>query len=328
MGLLGVIIGILGLVLSLLLFWIQKIRKYPSQLSYSILDCSRIVGKKDSEFQDVSLHYKDYDIKEDLYYVKILIFNKRSSDVKANEKSFPIALTLKHNSRWLDIRVRNESSNVGSAVIIDPDTKQIASLSFPLLKKGEHIVVEGLVESNVSLVDKEESILSINHRIAELDTFDFVPVVTENRYKRCKRVVSIFGSIMLVTVLYLLVGLFLPEKSPVLFRNASDPGDLTEYSVAVDKKDRIVVDKYRIVSFGINTGTVVAKDEFESRFYPEYRFHNSMRFYYNIFMVLFAVLLYGYMLYDFIKDLHRYKMLQRYYNQKQAPCSLNGEVQP
>lgn len=307
------IIGILGLVLSLLLFWIQKIRKYPSRLNYSVLACSKIVGKNNLEFDDdVSLSYKDYEVKDDLYYTKILVFNKRSSDVVAIEKDSQIVIRLPNNSKWLDIRVNDESLGVGSKVTINQETMQATFLSFQLLKKHEHILIEGLIESKLSLEDMDNSIFSFNHRIAELDTFENVPIVTENRFRRCIRNLKVYG-VTLGIMLLLLVGMLLiPDKSSVLYRSINNTNGSTEYSIGVDKRNRIVVEEYKPFSLGLNSGAVISNKEFESDYSPVFRYHGEFRFYYNIVMSLFILGFYCFISLDFIKDIYRYKMVHKY----------------
>ena len=312
MNLLGVIIGVLGLALSLLLFWIQKIRKYPSQLSYSLLACSRIVGKSDSEFQDVSLHYKEYDVKNDLFYVKSLIFNRRSSDVCASEKDSPISLKLSGDSKWLDIRINKESLNVGSTVVINREMKQTASLSFPLLKKGEYIVIEGLIESSSSLVDNEEPIISIDHRIAELDKFDYIPMVTDRRYKRSMKTLKTYGIAVGVLLVALVFDFVFPEKSAIRYRRIGDENNPVEYYAGVDKNNQIILNENRSFSLYIKSGKIFSKEEFESHYRPHYCFHHSFRYYYSLVMIVLFVFLYGIMLSDISKDFYRYRLLSKY----------------
>lgn len=312
MSLLGVIIGVLGLALSLLLFLIQRIKNYPGQLCYSILDCSKIVEKKESSFKDVSLQYKDYNVEDSLFYVKILVFNQRTFDVKAETSESSISLLLSNESKWLDVGIKHESEGVGSSVCVDEKIKHKAYLSFPLLRKEESILIEGLIESSLSISDNEESILRVNHRISGLDAFKYIPVVTERMYKRCKRMIKIMGSIMGITLLIMVFTLFRPYRSPILYNNICDPKDSTEYRVELDKKERIIVDEYQLISLRINSGRTIPKEEFELNYRPAYHFHESYVLYYNIGSTLMLFFLLVYLLYYTIREIGRYKLLSRF----------------
>lgn len=138
---------VVTVIVSFLIYRLQKVRKYPSQLSYTILNKSKVLQHAHGSFNDISLRYNDYSVSLELHYLEVMVFNPRSSDVgNANSKS-TVSLTLPSLSKWVDVKIKSESPSVGSSISISSDSDLNADLKFKLLKKNEFIVIEGLVES-------------------------------------------------------------------------------------------------------------------------------------------------------------------------------------
>lgn len=207
-GVVGVVVTVL---IAYLFYRLQKIQKYPSRLSFSIPTHSRVLQRVNSNFSEFSLKYKDYSIAQDLYYLEILVFNTRDSDVSAPSFSSPVSIKLPNGAKWIDAQIKNQSPDVSGSVRVRPDQESCAELCFGLLRNKEFILIEGLIESNVDIIDHDNCKLKIEHRIANLDSFDFVYSFSGVRHASFKKIL-ILNYVALMTTAIVLIFMILNPK--------------------------------------------------------------------------------------------------------------------
>ena len=217
------IIGVLATILVAYLFYkLAKIQKYPSQLSYCVLNHSRIA----SSFPDLSLTYKGQSVTKDLYNVEILVFNTRSSDVCAMIPESLITLVLPNDSKWIDVRIKGHSQSVSGSIGINPQNNSKAGLSFSLLRKNEFIIIDTLIESNRSLINQSNYDLKIEHRIPNLDSFEFVPYSQDTRFKSIRYTCISIIVMLMVMVTGVLSTFYSSHELLEFIKNASATGKL------------------------------------------------------------------------------------------------------
>ena len=253
---------VVTVIVSFLIYRLQKVRKYPSQLSYTILSKSKVLQHAHGSFNDISLRYNDYSVSLELHYLEVMVFNPRSSDVGNANTESTVSLTLPSLSKWLDVKIKSESPSVGSSISISLDSDLNAVLSFKLLKKNEFIVIEGLVESVFFFNLPEEKLLTFNHRIPNLDIFRNVPHVSDNIYKanvnNLRWAVFVFIALLSLSVFRFIS----PSSSRILY---SDSVEKKVYSASMNKKEQIILNEVGNSSLKSET---IPFDEFSSRFSP------------------------------------------------------------
>lgn len=217
------IIGVLATILVAYLFYkLARIQRYPSRLSYCVLNHSRIA----SSFPDLSLTYKGQSVTKDLYNIEILVFNTRSSDVCAVAPESLISLVLPNDSKWIDVRIKGHSHNVRGSIDINPQNNSKAGLSFSLLRKNEFIIIDTLFESNSSILNQSNYKLIIEHRIPNLDSFEFVPYSQDTLFKGIRYTYISIIVMLIVMVTGVLSTLYSPYELLEFISNTSVSGKL------------------------------------------------------------------------------------------------------
>lgn len=90
-------------------------------------------------YKDATLTYNDNSVSQVLHYFLLSIVNERKSDVGNAEKDSFVFITLTESSKWVDVKIKQESAGVGSSVSISSERQ--VDLSFNLLKQGDYILI-------------------------------------------------------------------------------------------------------------------------------------------------------------------------------------------
>lgn len=250
------------IIVSFLIYRLQKVRKYPSQLSYTILSKSKVLQHAHGSFNDISLRYNDYSVSMELHYLEVMVFNPRSSDVGNSEMDSTVSITLPGLSKWVDVKIKYESPSVGSSISQSSDSERQADMKFKLLKKNEYIVFEGLVESVFFFNLPDDKVLTFSHRIPNLDVFRCVSHVSEKQYKNCKSIIRWAAFSVLAFLSLAVLRSLSSNYSRVLYRGSEDN---KVYSASINKNEQILLDNQSSFSF---KSKVIPFDEFSSRFSP------------------------------------------------------------
>lgn len=306
-AILSIILTVFGILLSVLLYQLQKKRKYPSRLNYSILECSRVLSTIPEGFNDLSLKLNDALITNNIYYLKLAVFNPRMSDVCADENTGGIKIQLANQSKWVSAQIKSESNNVESGIQPCNDAGDTMILNFSLLKKDEFVIIEALIEAKNFLLYSEDERLSLSHRIPELDKLAYLSSVSKREFDLVKKRIWFKMVYLILCILLLLFQLFIPDRGIVQFKNDMDG---KRYSVSVDKDNSIIVTK--MWSWPFAKGKTMTVEEFESQYTPDYSYHKTWLRVYNY--VLFCVLavFVGILTIEDVTTINRYKLLKKY----------------
>ena len=183
--LVSIIIGIVTLAFSYLIYRIQKIRRYPGCLSFTITELFRVMGNTPGNYQKLSLTYGDYQVKENLLYIKLCFFNDQSYDCACPADATPIIIKLPEGMKWVDSKVALQSQGVLPVVSIVSERE--LSVCFTLLRDDEFFSIEGLLESSIDF-DKDElqNEITITHRIPNFDKIKKITVLSSSSIRRAK----------------------------------------------------------------------------------------------------------------------------------------------
>lgn len=301
-------------IVAVLIYKLQKIKKYPSQLSYTILNKTKVLQNVPGSFNDLSLRYNNYSISQELHYIELMVFNPRTSDVGNAESNSSIIISLPSKSKWIDVKmidvkIKKESPSVGSSVSVSKLSPSDAELQFRLLKENESIIIEGLVESLSLFPIPEGIVLAFSHRIPNLDRLHYLPNVSEYEMKRSKSSVKWLVILVLSILLTACFRLAMPQYSRVYY---VDSLDNEVYSVAMNKDQMVVVNTPNGNSF--KPKLVIPFNDFLTRFTPVSQYKKNYNQYImpSLFLLM-CVLMIALSLEEF-DNLRRYRKLKRIKN--------------
>lgn len=305
LGVLGIAATIIGAVISVILV---KRKKYPCQLSYTVLNKSKVLERLPGSFSHSSLKYDDYSVSQELHYIEVMVFNTRSADVGNAKSQTSVTISLQESAKWVDVKVKKETPLVGSTVSVSSERE--VQIMFDLLKKNEFIVLEGLVESSSLFSVPDNDLLSFTHHVPNLDKFLYIPSKDDAGFKSGIEFLKIMVIIFLAILSLLLLKDVLPlSSSEIQYRDAKD-GKLC--SLAVTKDERIIVYPAHSLGFRFSMGEIIPVSEFEDRFspVPEY---NTLSEYYLKLVLLLAVflLILGALMSPEIRSAYRHKRLKQ-----------------
>lgn len=280
---LGIILGgVITVIVSLFFYILQKRAHYPGELKLAVADFKRIVSKDHSNLDKLSLKYEDYEVNQNLVYFELIITNDRSFDIRSDDTTSPISLSLPSESKWIDVQVKSCSKNVFPKVSLEGD--KCCNISWPLLRKGEFVVLAGLIET--SSIYSDEKLLGsvdISHRIPNMSSVKKVSIGDIGFYKK---IISTSWFYLAVMSILLLVSLIVPIRLSNI--KYLDTVSNTQVSLFVDKNDSLVLyhslfKLERIPSKDLNT-----------RFIPVYSHDRNKAYVYWIalaFMSIFVAIL-------------------------------------
>ena len=301
----GAFWGLLGVIVAVIIYWLQKIRRYPSKLSFTIPYFSPVLNRVPMHFSDLSLKYHDLSIKKDLFYVDFLVFNTRKSDVGLPNTDSSLSVCLPQKTKWVDIQVKNESEGIGSTVNIDQENPSEAILSFHMMRENESIRLEGLIEAHsLDFLGIDEPFLSFRHRIHDLDKLNYIPYISDAACRKSKKTLRRYLVFLILLVGFILALFLVPQNSRILYKN----NDTEEkVRVSVNPMNEIVISPYDKVS----KGEVITLEEFNEKFTPILQYQTSGSFYYNIAISIFSLLIYCFLVYNVSIDIYRHWIISK-----------------
>lgn len=306
----SIIIGIASIAIAILIFFLQKKIKYPGKLNIALMEMFKVMNSSPDGYRGLSLKYNDYEIEEELNYIKFIVYNDRSFDYSSGGNDNPVRVTLPEGCKWVDAKVVGHSDEV-QGEIIDKKEQEL-DLKFELLRKNEFIEIDGLIEtkSKYNMQDLADKIL-IQHRIANVSSSKIITLLNELGYRMAKERI-IFLSVMICAVLgVLLYALVIHPTNPLRFKEQNS-GEV--YSFYVDKKGDIV---FRDGIFIWSYSESISKEEFVNQFEPycEPATFQTTDYYY-FFIILFPIIIFLIMLIGSISTLLRSKNIIKIINLK------------
>lgn len=236
----GVVLGIVSLVATIVFGWIgysfARKKRYPAQLSFSVLNSSKVLRHVPGSFNDVTFRYNDYSVIQELHYIVVMVYNMRACDVGDAEKDTLISVILPEGAKWVDVKIKKEAEMVGSSISISSDCQ--ADLCFKLLKLHDYVIIEGLVESASTTMNPDKTLISFSHRIPNLDRFRYCPSISDAMYEDSRKTLLKHVPIVFLISVILFCLALIPFRTNILYQDVSD-GRL--YSTRVTKDEMIVV---------------------------------------------------------------------------------------
>lgn len=297
--------GLLGVVVAVIIYWLQKIRRYPSKLLFTIPYFSPVLNRVPMQFRDLSLKYHDLSIEQDLFYVDFFVFNPRKSDVGLPNTDSSLIVCLPQKTKWVDIQVKKESEGIGSMVFIKQENPSEAILSFHMMRENESIRLEGLIEAHsLDFLGIDDPFLLFRHRIHDLDKLKYLPYISDSKFRKSKKTLMRYFVFLILLIGLLLALLLVPQNSRILYRNNQTE---EKVSVSVNPKSEIVISPYNKIS----EGEVVSFKEFNENYTAIPQYQKSSAFYYDIAISIFSLLIYCILVYNTGRDIYRHWIISK-----------------
>ena len=266
---LGIVIGVAGILITLLLFELQRIKRYPAKLEFSIITLSRVMGRVPDNYKSITLKYQDYSVKNNLVYLEGILMNPRTCDVECPEGSGGICLNLDNDCKWVDVRVKNMSKSVEGSISICGDCPQKAEIQFPILKNGEAILIEGLIETeNDSLVFGESAPVKIEHRVRDLSSIPSYRMPPQRIHKNHSLLLFLSG------ILIALVMGFSQIHNQTSNLKVCDNITNNPVLAQVDEAGNIFVQDKTLL-FPFVKGDKISREDFDANYHLDYSFHRD-----------------------------------------------------
>lgn len=214
-GVYGIIATI---VVAVFIYLLQKKKHYPGEMRFSILELWKVMWTTKTNYKDLSLNYHGYSIKEDLSYVKIVLYNDKSFDYSNYDKDNPVQIILPNNCKWIDAKIVNCSEQIQTEVYVNEDNKQELDLVFKLLKENEFIEIDGLIESSngVRLNDFQD-VIEIEHRISNVDKVKKTRILNQTEINKSKSYIRFSGIMFVAIIMLLCYAIWINPASPLKF---------------------------------------------------------------------------------------------------------------
>ena len=297
--------SLLSVAVAFIIYWLQRIRKYPSKLSFTVPFFSPVLKRVPMNFREISLKYQDLSIEQDLFYVDFMVFNTRRSDVGLPNIDSTLCVGLPSKTRWVDVQVKNECEGIGSTVVINQDNPSEAILSFHMIRVNESIRIEGLIEaSSLDFLGLDEPFLSFRHRIHDLDKLKYIPYISDTTYRKSKKTLRRYLALFVLLVSMLFALFYIPQNSRVLYKSNESEEKVT---VSVNSMNEIVIMPFDKIS----KGEVISIEEFNEKYTPILQYQKSGSFYYSIALSIFSFLIYSFLGYTTGRDIYRHWIISK-----------------
>ena len=286
----GVILGVASIIIAILIYYLQKIIRYPGQLKFALVETWKVMSASPGGYKDLSLRYNDYEIEEDLNYVKFILYNTKSYDFSSGNDDNPIRLTLPAGCKWIDAKIVGCSEEV-QADIVNKNGIEL-DLTFKLLRKNEFIELDGLLESNSNIgVRNMSKNISVRHRIPNVAAVKTATLLDPNEYKQARSRLITFGIMLALIFSVLFYALVLHPTSPLRYKELKS-GEIR--ALYLDKEGKIVYHKGMFIWNGYSDP--IKQEEFVKQYEPYFEkssFEKSD--YVHLSMLILSLLLLGLM---------------------------------
>jgi hypothetical protein len=202
------ILAVLGFILTVFSVvyakWTNKKNRKKVSLQFKKLECYSLF-KDDVSRLNIELIYNSKPVSGSLLLLKARLINNGQVDIDNTRIHESFKILSKKDFQWLEIRITSQPENIKSKIEILNSTDVL--LEWDLLKAGEFIDLEALIEININNVSSEDKSskfydeLTFKFRITELNSIQKEPQIFND--KRVPKV-AIF-----VTIGILIVGLFI-----------------------------------------------------------------------------------------------------------------------
>lgn len=238
----GILIGVVGLVLSLIFgvysIWFNKKSNKKVSLGIEKKECYSLF-KSDINRLNIDVIYSGKSIENFLVLFKGVIRNNGQTDIDKNRIYKPIQIKTKSNYKWLEFSV--SANPEGASVALSKTNDQTLELNWDLLKKNEFIEFESVIEipQNSEIDEISDDFyngLTFDFRITDLNSIDKLTEIysKERKTKRLIQKLYLMGIFMTVCGLFIMFSHKLPENIGFL-----KPVPIIKYNI-VSQADTIV----------------------------------------------------------------------------------------
>lgn len=261
-GVWGVVLGAASIAIAILIYFLQKQIRYPGQLKFAIIETWKVRSTSPNGYGELSLKYNDYVIKEELNYVKFILYNKKSFDYSSGDDDNPVRIVLPKGCNWIDAKIVESSEEI-QAEIINKKGNEL-DLRFNLLRKNEYIEMDGIMESKSKISLRNLAhVIEVHHRIPNVSSVKNTTILDAYDYKHMKKCLVLFGIMMAFVVFTMVYALVINPTIPLKYKEIESGKTVSVY---LDKRGNIV--HHNGVLIWNRHSDPISKEDFENKYEP------------------------------------------------------------
>lgn len=261
-GVWGIVLGVASIAIAILIYFLQKQIRYPGQLKFAIIETWKVRSTSPNGYGELSLKYNDYVIKEELNYVKFILYNKKSFDYSSGDDDNPVRIVLPEGCNWIDAKIVESSEEI-QAEIINKKGNEL-DLRFNLLRKNEYIEMDGIMESKSKISLRNLAhVIEVHHRIPNVSSVKNTTILDAYDYKHMKKRLVLIGIMMAFVVFTMVYALVINPTTPLKYKEIESGKTVSVY---LDKRGNIV--HHNGVLIWNRHSDPISKEDFENKYEP------------------------------------------------------------
>ncbi|TKB96021.1 hypothetical protein [Pedobacter cryophilus] len=253
---LGNILGIVGLILTLIFgiysIWIARKTNKKVSLGLEKKECYSLF-KQDINRLKIDVKYNNEIVENYLILFKGVLINNGKTDIDKSRIYKPLQLNTKKNYKWLETNVYEKPD--GSSITLNKSDDTTIELSWDLLKAGEKIEFESLIEvpNNIEIDEISDDFynsIEFDFRITDINRIDKLSEINirEKRNLRQRNKMLYISIFTFLAGIYIFFSPELPENISLLTSKKEIKFEVlnrkdTINAVLYSKKDNIVTIK-------------------------------------------------------------------------------------
>ncbi len=273
----GIILGIFGFLATIILGYygilLTKKSKQTAILTIKKVECFSLFSSAIRKLK-IDISFNDKKIEYPLILFKGEIINTGTLDIDKTSIYEPLKLISSENFKWIEVNIMDDAQKVNS--VIQKVNEREININWDLLKKGEKISFEALVESTITPKKNGGSdafefynSLDFSHRITNLDR-----ISCNDKYNRSKETKRKFINTAFTSLFIIFVGIITLQlyNTNEYISHSSDFIDMY-YEISTPKNDTIVtqiipINEKEILLRNINKKKpdIIALNEFKNNY--------------------------------------------------------------
>ncbi len=250
---LGNILGIIGLIFTLIFgfysMWIAKKTNKKVSLGLEKKECYSLF-KQDINRLKIDVKYKNQTVENYLILFKGILINNGKTDIDKSRIYKPLQLKTKKKYKWLETNVYEKPE--GSSITLNKLNDTTIELTWDLLKTGEKIEIESLIEvpNNIEIDEISDDFynsIEFDFRITDINQIDKLTEINtiEKRNSILLNIMLYLSIFIFLTGFYTFFNPELPENTALIYSKKEIQFDIlnkkdTMNAVLYSKKENTI----------------------------------------------------------------------------------------
>jgi Ca2+/Na+ antiporter len=221
--------------------WIYRKNKRNVSIEFKVEQCYNLF-RDDVSRLDIEVTYKKRTFSNSLILLKAKITNNGQVDIDKNRIYKPVKLISPKEFHWIEAKLISSPEN--SSILIDPINSNKIEFNWELLKSGESIVFESLIEAKENVdIDTFYDNITFDFRITDLN---FIAKENKNKKEIPLKLFRIYIYIIIIMGAYQFTTSFYPNLpisliSKEIIYNIETNDKNIQSLIAVDRHNSVML---------------------------------------------------------------------------------------